>query len=219
MDKLVRILLIEDNQEYRHVIEFALKLDPSMVVTAFGTAEMALRYLEDQAPEVAPNLILLDLNLPGMQGLEALPLLLNLVPSAKVMILSQSGLESDVVQAISKGALGYLLKSSTIHQIKEGIRVVLNGGSSLDSRVAKYIVNALKEFSTTEPDQELLTKREFQILELLAAGLQKKEISEQLHISYPTVDTHIRHIYDKMKVTNAPSAVNRAYKLGLFTVK
>ncbi len=111
---------------------------------------------------------------------------------------------------------GYLLKSSTVNQISEGIRTVMGGGFLLDAGLARFILEALRTRlpkNTTEP---LLTNRQMEILVLLGEGLQKKEIAEHLRISYATVDDHVVHIYEKLGVRNTPSAVNQAHVLGLF---
>ncbi|MGJ8653792.1 MAG: response regulator [Opitutaceae bacterium] len=213
----IQLMLIEDNREFREVLEFSLADEPDLEVTnQYSSAEFALRVLKDQPGVNVPDLILLDLQLTGMSGVEAIPLLQEAMPKAKIIILSQSDKESDVISAIMSGASGYLLKSSTVTQVIEAIRMVMAGGSSLDPKVANYLLNQLRAKCTDDEVQDLITNRELEILSLLAEGLVKKEISEQLDITYRTVDTHVRHIYEKLNVNNGPAAVNAAYKLGLF---
>ena len=217
MKPSIRVMLVEDNPRYREVIAFALKDQPGMKLTGqFGTAEIALRSLQDKPRGEWPDLILLDLRLPGMDGLDALPQFLSALPGAKVMVLTQSDNEADVLRAISLGASGYLLKSSTVNQIVEGIRTVIGGGASLDAGVARFILDTLKTRLPKQDADVLLTERQMQILTLLGEGLVKKEISERLAISYATVDEHIAHIYARLGVHNAPAAVNKAHRLGLF---
>ncbi|BCX49625.1 DNA-binding response regulator [Haloferula helveola] len=210
-------MLVEDNPEYREVIRLALARDEDIGgIREFGTAEIALRSLRDPTSEPQPDVLLLDLRLPGLSGLEALPTFVELLPAAKIIVLTQSDREADVLKAIADGASGYLLKSSTVTQIREGIRTVLDGGASLDPRVASFLLKSLKDrLPKAEPETQL-SERELQILTLLGEGLVKKEISDRLGISYPTVDSHVRHIYEKLKVRNAPSAVNVAHRLGIF---
>lgn len=222
MKSPIEVMLVEDNREYREVIQLALKRDESFQLTSeYGTAEIALRNLEtcslgaNSLPRL-PEIILLDLQLPGMSGLEALPQFAEALPKAKIIVLTQSDSKSDVLRAIALGAAGYLLKSSTVTQIKEGMRTVMNGGASLDPSVAKFL---LESFQSRLPKKEIakvLTQRETEILSLLGEGLVKKEICERLGISYPTVDSHVRHIYEKLKVHNAPAAISVAYRLGIF---
>lgn len=215
MKNQIRIMLIEDNREYRNVVEFSLKDDPAIeLVALYSTAEVALRNLQNPAPGAAPDLILLDLNLPGMSGLDTIPWIKKYSPETEIIILTQSNKQADVPSAISLGASGYLLKSSTVEQVKQGIHTVVNGGSSLDSAVARFIVNTLQGKLPRKIEKPNLSEQETNILTLLADGLQKKEISEKLIISNNnnTVDTHVRHIYEKLNVTNAPSTVAKAFK-------
>jgi DNA-binding NarL/FixJ family response regulator len=210
-------MLVEDNPEYRRVIELAMKRDPDMeLVNQSGTAERALRSFQDMSTRVVPDLILLDLNLPGISGLEALPHLAQTAPDSPVIVLTQSDREADVLHAISLGAKGYLLKSATVNQIKDGIQTVIGGGSSLDPAVARFILDQLKAKLPKNEAGPQLSERELETLKLLGDGLVKKEIATELKISVFTVATHIRHIYEKLEVPNAPAAVNRAHRLGLF---
>jgi DNA-binding NarL/FixJ family response regulator len=217
MKSKIRVMLVEDNPRYGEVVALALKQEPGIqLASQFGTAEIALRSLREQAGEPGPDLILLDLRLPGIDGLEALPQFLSLAPGAKIIILTQSDNEADVLRAISLGASGYLLKSSTVATIVDGIRTVMNGGASLDASVAQFILTTLKTRLPTESAGGLLTDRQMEILALLGEGLLKKEIAERLKISYATVDEHVAHIYERLGVRNAPAAVNQAHRLGLF---
>ena len=216
MNQSITVMLVEDNREYREVIQLALKRDQNIeLISEFGTAEIALRSLGGSSARL-PDIILLDLRLPGMSGLDALENFNEAAPDSKVIILTQSDNEADVLRAISLGAAGYLLKSSTASQIKEGIRVVMGGGASLDPGVAKFLMASLQSNFPKSEIEQVLTDREMEILTLLGEGLVKKQIAEQLGISYPTVDTHVSHIYAKLNVHNAPSAINVAHRLGLF---
>ncbi|MEP2774487.1 MAG: response regulator transcription factor [Luteolibacter sp.] len=221
MKNPITVMLVEDNREYRDVVEFALSKEPGMELIAdFSTAEIAIRSLtEDENPRI-PDIILLDLNLPGMGGLEALPQFMRLVPSAKVMVLSNSDDKADVVSAISLGAQGYLLKSSRVDQILDGIHSVAAGGALLDPSVASFILDQIRPSSSSAFVDELdeaLTERELEVLKYLGEGKVKKEIGDLLQISYFTVDSHVRNIYSKMRVSNAPAAINKAYRIRLFS--
>jgi len=220
MKNKINVMLVEDHPEYREAIELALGKEPAMALTRqFGTAERALRHLKDAKSDETPDVILLDLNLPGMNGLDAIPLFNSTVPTAKIIILTQSDKEADVLKAITRGASGYLLKSATLKQITEGIRNVNNGGASLDANVAQFILKTLKTKLPKAHTEQWLTEREMEVLTLLAEGYVKKEIADQLCISTTTVITHVAHIYEKLSVTNAPSAINKAYRMGIFTTE
>lgn len=214
MNKTTRVMLVEDNPSYREVVALALGGQPDLQLSGqFGTAEIALRSL---GAAERPDLILLDLRLPGLDGLEALPRFRAAAPAAKIIVLTQSDHEADVLRAISLGASGYLLKTSTVAQIVEGIRTVMAGGASLDAGVARFILQTLQSRLPTREAEQLLTDRQREILALLSEGLVKKEIADRLGISYATVDEHIAHIYARLGVHNAPAAVNKAHRLGLF---
>jgi DNA-binding NarL/FixJ family response regulator len=217
MKKNIRVMVVEDHPEYREVIGLALKKESDLeLISEFGTTERALRSLQDMSTRQVPDIILLDLNLPGMSGLNAIPYFGKSIPDAKIIILSQSDQEADVLQAISLGAAGYLLKSSTVAKITEGIRSVMEGGAPIDASVAKYILNTLKNAPAKTGETPTLSEREMEILTLLAKGHSKKEIADQLDIGVSTVVTHVSHIYEKLNVVNAPSAIDQAHRLGLF---
>jgi DNA-binding NarL/FixJ family response regulator len=220
MNDPVKIMLVEDNPEFRKVIRLALSREADIeLASEFGTAEIALRSLRDGSVPDSPDVILLDLRLPGMGGLDALPHFTSAAPHAKVIVLTQSDCESDVLRAIALGAAGYLLKSSTVPQIKQGIRTVINGGATLDPGVARFLLKSLQARLPTAKAEGLLSDRELEILVLLGEGLVKKEIADRLGITYPTVDSHVQRIYEKLQVHNAPAAINIAHRLGIFPPK
>ena len=220
MSSPVKVLLIEDSPEYRRVIGTAFERDKKIdLIHATGTAERALKLLESSRPDAFPDLVLLDLNLPGMNGLSAVSSLRAVAPNVPILVLTQSDKEQDVFEAIKAGATGYLLKSSGIKQIKDGIMSMMNGGSPIDSKIAQYILNTIREEPSTKVQINPLTPRELEILTFLADGLLKKQIGERLIISEFTVQAHARHIYEKLQVQNAPAAISEAYKKGILPVK
>ncbi|EMI43178.1 two-component system response regulator [Rhodopirellula sp. SWK7] len=214
---MINVMLVEDNPEYREVVRIALEDHPNICLASqFGTAEIAIRTLVGADARSRPDVILLDLRLPGIDGLAALKKILSNIPESKVIILTQSDKPQDVVRAITLGAAGYLLKTVTLDEITEGILAVVRGDATIDKSVAKYLLDALRS-NRQAADNEILTQRELEVLGLLAQGLVKKEIANQLGIRYATVDTHIAHIYEKLGVSNAPGAVHQAHQLGLLT--
>jgi DNA-binding NarL/FixJ family response regulator len=215
--KTIRIMLVEDNKEYREGIGLILKHTPDIeLISEFATSEVALRDLKTLSTR-NPDLVLLDLRLPGMDGLESLPYFCTYAPYAKIIILTQSNSEKDVLRAIKQGASGYLLKTASAEEIIEGIKMVMDGGSPLDPGVANFILKSLKQRLPEEQSDTVLSERELGVLNLLAEGLVKKEIAVRLDIQYTTVDYHVSHIYEKLNVKNAPAAVNEGHKKGLFT--
>ena len=175
MKKQINIMLIEDSPAYRKVIDRTLGNEPNITLAnQFGTAEIALRSLQNSSPSEIPDLILLDLNLPGISGLEALPWIKKYAPKTQVIILTQSNKEADIVEAISQGATGYLLKSNTLEQLTAGIQTVMDGGASLDPSVAKFIMGTLHKTAPVASENKALSKREMEVLALISEGLQKK---------------------------------------------
>ncbi|MFC5051429.1 response regulator [Rubritalea spongiae] len=216
MKESIKVILVEDSPEYREVIALAIGRESNIeLVQTLGTAEVALRYLQGLVPSAMPDVVLLDLNLPGMSGLETIPWIQKYSPEAKIIMLTQSNKEADVIQAIALGASGYLLKQSTLSQIMDGLRSVQSGNALLDGDVARYITSALKTKSAELKLERPLSEREMEILVLLGEGLVKKEIAKELGIGFSTVASHIRHIYEKLQVENAPAAISKAYKSGV----
>jgi DNA-binding NarL/FixJ family response regulator len=218
MKKNIQVMLVEDNLAYQEIVTLTLSATKDIELTEqFGTSEAALRYLKTADEQAIPDLILLDLRLPGMDGLESLPHFRATLPDTGIIILTQSDAEADVLRAITLGASGYLLKSATLDQLTEGVRTVMAGGAALDSRIARFILKTLKAKLPQTEIENLLSPRELEVLHLLSEGLLKKEIADRLDISFATVDSHFRNIYEKLEVHNAPSAVRKASILGLFS--
>lgn len=217
----VNVILIEDNPEYRYAIELSLKNDPAITLSKqFGTAELALRELEPSGSSLqSPDLILLDLNLPGMSGHETIPWLKEYTPKTKIIVLTQSDKDTDVIKALKLGASGYLLKSALIENIQAAILNVMQGGGALDPKVIPTVLEKMERHTDTDAPDVSLTPREHEILSLLAEGLQKKEIATDLAIGLETVNTHIKNIYLKLEVVNAPAAISKAYQTGILKAK
>ena len=215
MNDEISILLVEDSASYARVIQRALGGDPKIgKVIQVGTAEMALRNLDNPAEEL-PDLILLDLSLPGMDGIEAIPHFQRTSKESKIIVLTQSDREEDVLKAVSSGATGYLMKSSTSRQILEAVHSVMAGKAALDSEVSKYVLDALQKQPPKIELEQNLSKREMDTLILMAEGLSRKEIADRMGIGITTVVTNINRIYTKLEVNNAPAAVSKAYRSNL----
>jgi DNA-binding NarL/FixJ family response regulator len=217
MSKKINVMLVEDHIGFRTILIRALKHAEEIEhISPFSTAEIAMRTLENMSPRERPHILLLDLNLPGMSGLESIRWFKEYSPKLKIIILTQSSNEEDILEAIAHGASGYLLKSATVAQIVEAIETVVSGGASLNPKVAKFILKTVNEASPKKsPIKKDLSERELEILTLIAQGHARKEISMQLKITVNTVSYHVDHIYEKLNVVNAPAAVSAAYQKGI----
>lgn len=213
-------MLVEDHPEYRETLEFVLGKEAGIeLVSQFGNAELALRSLQSDTSEAQPDIILLDINLPGMSGLEAMSWFKKYKPEVKIMMLSQSDSEADVLQAVQQGASGYLLKSCKMAELSQGIRTVYNGGATLEPGLANFILSTLQPHQPKVSIENNLSQREKEVLYLIGEGLTQKEISNQLGISIYTVTDHLKNIYEKLQVTNAPQAIGKAYKTGILSLE
>ena len=216
MTEPIRIMLVEDCEVYRETINRALNGAADIeLVAEFSRAEAALKSLRESDPATYPDQVLLDLRLPGMDGLEALEQFQELLPDAQVIILTQSEQNDDVMNAVSKGACGYLVKSASAQQVIEAVRSAASGGAPVDAHAAQFILKQLQKPIGSNEAGNILSKRERDVLELMSEGLPKKEIAQKLMISYSTVDNHVSHIYQKLNVSNAPAAISRGYSIGV----
>jgi DNA-binding NarL/FixJ family response regulator len=216
MNDTIRLMLVEDNEDYRNGIVFVMDNMPGIdVISQYGTAEFALRNLQEAAEESLPDIILLDINLPGMSGLDAIPLIKQQAPQVKIVVLTQSDEEADVLYAIRMGAAGYLLKSASNKVLTDGIKLVHSGGATLDQNLAKFILNTIRQEKPPATPEINLSERELSVLTLIAEGQLQKQISSSLDISAGTVNEYIRRIYNKLNVQNAPAAVAKAYRSGI----
>lgn len=216
MKNTIKVMMVEDHPEYREAVQHVLgKEDDFDLVGIFGNANQALRELEKNTVKDSPNVILLDLNLPGMSGLEAMPWIRKYAFDAKILVLSQSDNEAEVFKAIRNGALGYLLKSSSMDDIKTAIRTVAKGGALLDPALANYVLDELKSGSAASAEKVKLTPRELEILSMISEGHSQKDISIMLKLSVYTIAEHLTNIYEKFQVKNAPSAISKAFRAGI----
>jgi len=209
---LKQICLIEDHQDYRRVLQLAIQQSGHLACElTFSSIEACL---DQTAPGTPVDVILLDLGLPGIHGVTGIPALLKHFPKAKILVITVYDNKPVVLEALAAGASGYLLKADRLDTIIRGIDEVLTGGAPLNSHIARMILTAFNAVTPATPETDL-TDREREILSLLVKGLIKKEIADQLGVSYHTVDTHVRNIYGKLQVHNLSGAVAKAMQLGL----
>lgn len=212
----IDVWLIEDNHSYRSSVARAISTVDGLVCTqTFSSFEQALPELSGKR---SPNVILLDVGLPGLDGISAMATIRNLIPAARILILTVFDDPDKVFAAICAGASGYLLKTASLSEVAEAIRQVVEGGAPMTPRVAKLVLERFSALSSNNHSLALaynLTSREREVLEMMVMGLIKKEIAARLNISLHTVTTHIRRVYEKLQVTTNTGAVSKAIREGL----
>lgn len=210
---IITVWLVEDNETFRNTVGRALsKVTTLDCAQRFPNAEEAITALEGGA---VANVILLDVELPGMNGVEAVRRIKSLSPSTRVIMLTVIDSHDKIFSAICAGASGYLLKTSPAQKIVDAIAEVHMGGAPMTPQVARSVLDMFARLPVARNDYGL-TEREQKILELMTRGLIKKEIADQLTLSYHTVDTHLRNIYTKLHVHTRTGAVAKALKERLF---
>ncbi len=207
----ITVWLVEDNRHFSEAIDCILESESDIVLQeSFRSAEAALEALKAKAP---PQVIILDLGLPGMGGVEAIPEIVNLAPDCHVLVLTTDDGRGKVLTAIANGAAGYLLKGDDLDAIVSGIRDVVDGRAAVNSRISRMILDVFRRIPKPPPEAKL-TERESEILCLLADGKIKKEVADHLGISYYTVDTHVKRMYKKLRVNNLSGAIARMTQSG-----
>lgn len=185
-------------------------------IDVIGEAELATRGIT-LARELLPDVVLMDLNMPGMSGIEATQRLSASVPLTRVLVLTIVADERDVMDALLAGACGYLLKDAPIAQIVEGIRAAARGESQISPRVAGQLIRRIRQPAVVELDHGSveLTGREFEILELLARGMDNVQIARTLFLSQHTIKNYVSSILVKLQVENRVQAAVQAVRRGL----
>lgn len=202
------VWLIEDHADSRRVLARVLNRAATMQCPcAFASCEEALTALRTQP---RPDVILLDVGLPGMSGIEGIRHIKALAPATHVIMLTVFDDQEKVFNAICAGASGYLLKTADEDAIANAVHEVLHGGSPINPRVARLVLNMFASRSAPPTHDYGLSDREREVLELMVQGLVKKEIADRLALSYHTVDNHLRSIYTKLQVHTRGGAVAKA---------
>src|SRR5690554_2247052 len=224
---MTRIIIIDDHQLFREGVKRILDFEDTFDVVAEGDdGRNAIELYKEHLPDV----VLMDINMPGKNGVEATAELLNEFPEAKVIMLSIHDDETYVTHALKSGALGYRLKEMDADEIVEAIKVVANGDSYLHPKVTKNLVAEFRRLSEHENKGNfhhtdirrpfhILTKRECEVLQLLTDGQSNRAIGETLFISEKTVKNHVSSILQKMNVNDRTQAVVTAIKNGWVEVR
>ena len=203
----ISVSIVEDNDKLRGTLAKVIgRAEGFRFASDYGSAEDALAGL----PKIKPDVVLMDINLPGMNGVECVRQLKVLLPATQIMMLTVYEDTENIFNALAAGASGYMLKRTPVKELIEAIHEVKRGGSPMTTHIARKVVLSFQKTSgQQQAANELseLSEREQQVLDLLAQGLIYKEIADKLEISYETVHTYIRRIYEKLQVRTRTEAV------------
>lgn len=204
----ISLVIVEDLAEVREGLKQFISLNPEFtILDTFQTAEEALY----QLPRLNPDIAIMDINLPGMSGIECIRQIKKKAPRTQFMMFTVYENDEKVFEALKAGASGYLLKNTGLFQLIEALKELYNGGSPMSANIARKLVTLFREEHTDAEPTRGLSKRENEILQLLSKGLLYKEIADQLGISVSTVRQHIHKIYEKLHVQNRTEALNKAF--------
>lgn len=208
----IKILIVDDHPVVREGIGAMLKHEPDFKIV--GEAANGLEALE-QARELSPDVILMDLRMPEMDGVEAITKIKEAKPEIKFIILTTYSDDEYIFKGIAAGARAYLLKDAPRDELFKAIRAVSRGESLIQPVVASRVLDKLAELSRKNPGAETLSEREVEVLRLMAKGVSNSNIAEELSITQSTVKTHITNIFQKLNVTTRTEAVTTALKRGI----
>ena len=200
----IKVSIVEDNDQLRKTLAKVLnRADGFTCVSHYPNAEDALKDL----PQIKPDVVLMDINLPGMNGVKCVQQLKAADPKIQVMMLTVYEDTENIFAALAAGANGYMLKRTPAKELLEAIQEVHRGGSPMTTHIARKVVQSFQQTAGIAKPQDNLSEREQQVLDLLSKGLMYKEIADKLGISYETVHTYIRRIYEKLQVRTRTEAV------------
>jgi len=200
----ITVSIVEDNDQLRGTLARVLnRSDGYQCVSHYPNAEEALKDL----PKARPDVVLMDINLPGINGVECVRQLKQVLPQTQVIMLTVYEDTENIFNALAAGAAGYLLKRTKTPELLQAIREVRHGGSPMTTHIARKVTQSFQRAGPSPQATENLSQREQEVLDCLSRGFLYKEIAEKLGISYETVHTYIRRIYEKLQVRTRTEAV------------
>lgn len=207
--RIINIWVVEDNLRYRKSLAGLINGTDGMHCTnTFITCEDAIEVL---SKETQPEVILLDIGLPGINGIEGIEKFKQISPSILIVILTIYDDNDKVFDALCAGASGYLLKDSSPEKIIDAIEEVIVGGAPMNMKIAHKVLEIFSQLKKKKTNYGL-TDREKEILQLMVDGLTKQQIADKIFLSFHTVNTHLKNIYSKLHVNSVSSAVSKVYK-------
>jgi DNA-binding NarL/FixJ family response regulator len=204
----VTVSIVEDLDEVRDALQRMINQSETFyLVEGFSNAEQA----EKKIPLQPPDIVIMDINLPGMSGIECINRIKEKCPATQFMMFTIYEDDDKVFEALKAGAHGYLLKNTSKEKLLEALKELYNGGSPMSTNVARKVIEVFEKKNQPPEELNTLTNKEKQILNLLAKGFLYKEIADQLHSTRNTIKQHIHHIYEKLHVQNRTEAINKAF--------
>ncbi len=193
----INVGIVEDDRELRESLAKVIQGHPPLhCVAACQSGEEALKLL----PSVAPDVVLMDINLPGMTGLKCTALLKDRLPKTQILMLTVYSNNNYIFEALQAGASGYLLKSNSSDEVVHSIISVMEGGAPMTGQIARRVIEAFRKPATNGVSEARLTERELEVIQLIAKGYANKEIAAQLGVALSTIRRHIENIYAKLHV-------------------
>lgn len=201
-DGKIKVTIIEDDKTIREGFSYLINATEKFaVISSHSNAEDALQKLQNNAPDV----ILLDIELPGINGIDAIPKIKAILPKVHILMLTVYDNEELVFKALTNGASGYMTKNSNTEKIIDAIQEVMDGGAPMSMNIAKIVIKSFHK----NPNSPL-TKRETEILEQIAEGKSRSKIAKELFVDLETVKSHIKNIYSKLNVHSREDAIKQA---------
>ena len=201
----IKVAIIEDQEDINLGIKYMINNTSGFQCISFANAEAALEGIHKGLVDV----VLMDINLPGMDGIECTRILKQKFPELQVMMCTVYEDDEKIFNAIAAGASGYILKRSDSSKITAAISELYNGGSPMSSQIARKVISFLQNQKKPAADQSGLSAREKEILDLIALGYRNKEVAAKLFISVSTVKSHVHNIYEKLHVTSRIEAIKK----------
>jgi DNA-binding NarL/FixJ family response regulator len=206
----IKVALVEDHAEFRSSLCEYVNNNKQYECTAYPNSQSILAYIKET--HTCPKIILMDINMPGKDGIECTQIIKSKYPDTLVMMCTNSEDDEKIFKALQAGASGYILKQDTSNDIFNALENLLQGGSPMSPVIARKVVESFSHIKKIASPVELLSERENHILEQLASGMRIKQVAEQNFVSVNTVKTHIRRIYNKLQVNTLMAAVNSIKK-------
>jgi DNA-binding NarL/FixJ family response regulator len=205
----IKVCIVEDLKDVRDGMVSLLTLDERFeVLSAYENCETAA----EELPAWQPDIVIMDINLPGMSGIECIKKIKLTCPNTQFMMFTIYEDDEKVFEALAAGASGYLLKKTPLGKIVDSLVELYEGGSPMSTQIARKVIHSFQKQNESAEEGKLLTSKEHEVLELLSKGHLYKEISVELNISVSTVKKHLHNVYQKLHVNNRTEAINKIYR-------